>query len=99
MNAGDTLYDALIDTTFAVYDQHANVPDAAGKIAWYLSGVRVGGTFAATHVPWLCFATTKYMCPAERDFVGTHKNEWSTTGKLARMNANERCDVCMGARR
>jgi hypothetical protein len=95
----DTLYDALIDTTFAVYDQHANLPDAAGKIAWYLSGVRVGGTFPATHVPWLCYATAKYMTSAESDLIQTHKNEWSTTGKLARMNANERGDVCMGARR
>jgi len=95
----DPLYDALIDTTFAVYDKHANVPDSAGKIAWRLNGMRVGGTFAGTQVPWLCYATAKYMTSAESDLIQTHKNEWSTTGKLARMNANERGDVCMGARR
>jgi len=82
-----------------VYDKNAYVTDAAGKIAWRYDGVRVGGTFAATHVPWLCYATSKYMCPAERDFIQTHKNEWSTTGKLARMNADKLGNMGMGARR
>jgi hypothetical protein len=40
----DALNDAIIDTTFAVYDRNAYVPDAEGEIEWRYDGVRVGGT-------------------------------------------------------
>ncbi len=95
----DTLYDADIDTTFAVYDKHAYPPGAAGKIAWRYQGVRVGGTFAATHVPWLCYATAKYMSPTEWNFAQARQNGWSTTTKLALKNTDKLGDVCAGASR
>ncbi|MGX7706095.1 hypothetical protein [Methylobacterium sp. Gmos1] len=44
--AGDPVYDAILDTTFALYNkdhfQHANI--------W--RAVRVGGRFTARHLPW-----------------------------------------------
>ena len=91
----DALYDAIIDTTFAVYDRNAYVPDAEGKIEWRYDGVRVGGTFAATHVPWLCYAAARYLTAEEWTFIQSRKNKWSTSGRLAQANADRLGDVCM----
>ena len=94
----DTLYNARIDTTFAVYDKYALKSKADGTIQWSFEGVRVGGSFAATHLPWLCYATPKYMTVAEWDFLQKGKISWSTTGKLARKNAGNLGNACGGAR-
>ena len=91
--SSDALYDAQIDTTFAVYDKTMYKPDAKGDIAWPYDGIRVGGTFTATHVPWLRYATARYQTNEEWAFMHSHENEWSTTGKLAHKNAQRRGDV------
>jgi hypothetical protein len=43
---GDSLYNALVDTTFALYDQVYFDNDS------FLEGVRIGGRFTAKHLPW-----------------------------------------------
>ena len=73
----DPLYDASIDTTFAVYDRQAYKPGSG-------DGVRVGGTFAATHAPWLCFAMGTYVSAAEWAHTRARPDMWSSTGRLAR---------------
>jgi hypothetical protein len=43
---GDRVYEAPIDTTFAIYDKHYFDP------AHYLRGLRVAGRYTARHLPW-----------------------------------------------
>jgi hypothetical protein len=44
--AGDPVYRAAIDTTFALYDRKYFTPDA------FIAAVRVAGRFTARHLPW-----------------------------------------------
>jgi hypothetical protein len=83
----DPLFDASIDTTFAVYDRETHVTGSG-------DGVRVGGTFMATHVPWLCFAAASYVSKVEWAHFQARPNAWSSTGRLARMNSIEHGEVC-----
>ena len=83
----DPLYDASIDTTFAVYDRQAYKPGSG-------DGVRVGGTFTATHVPWLCFAMGAYVSDAEWAHTRARPDMWSSTGRLARAVAGGEVDAC-----
>jgi len=46
LESGDKVYDAKIDTTFALYDKKYFDPDT------FLSAVRVAGRFTARHLPW-----------------------------------------------
>lgn len=45
-STGDEVYDALIDTTFAVYNKRFFNPTD------YLKAVRVGGKYTCRHLPW-----------------------------------------------
>jgi hypothetical protein len=83
----DPLFDASIDTTFAVYDRDAYKVGSG-------DGVRVGGTFTATHVPWLCFAMGAYVSDAEWAHTRARPDMWSSTGRLARAVAGGEVDVC-----
>ena len=83
----DPLYDASIDTTFAVYDRQAYKPGSG-------DGVRVGGTFTATHVPWLCFAMGAYVSDVEWAHTRARPDIWSSTGRLARAVAGGEVDAC-----
>jgi hypothetical protein len=83
----DPLFDASIDTTFAVYDRDAYTVGSG-------DGVRVGGTFTATHVPWLCFAMGAYVSDAEWAHARARPDMWSSTGRLARAVAGGEVDVC-----
>ena len=84
--------------TCMILMQNALKSNADATIPWRYDGVRVGGSFAVTHLPWLCYATAKYMTVAEWDFLQKHKNRWSTTGKLARDNTGNLGNACGGAR-
>ena len=46
LHGGDRVYDAPIDTTFALYDQDYFDP------ADFTRAVRVAGRFTARHLPW-----------------------------------------------
>ena len=92
--SADELYNAPIDTTFAVYDKNVYMPEPGGAVSFRTHGVRVGGTFTATHVPWLCYATMAYLSAAELDFVDNDESKWSTSGRLARANMNKFGNVC-----
>ena len=45
-STGDEVYDAVVDTTFAVYNKRFFDP------ANYLKAVRVGGKYTCRHLPW-----------------------------------------------
>lgn len=45
--SGDPIFRAGIDTTFALYDRDKL------DMARFISGLRIGGRFTATHLPWL----------------------------------------------
>jgi FkbM family methyltransferase len=44
---GDPVFEAIVDTTFALYDRKAF------KVGQFLKALRLGGRFTATHLPWL----------------------------------------------
>ncbi len=46
LEGGDRVYDAPIDTTFALYDKHYFDPEN------FVRAVRVAGRFTARHLPW-----------------------------------------------
>jgi hypothetical protein len=56
-NSADPLHLAGIDTTFAVYDRDALLlaNNCTSEYCFDYAGVRVGASFMATHVPWLCY--------------------------------------------
>jgi hypothetical protein len=49
LEGGDSVYDASIDTTFALYDKEYF--DPIDPVA-FLRAVRVAGRFTARHLPW-----------------------------------------------
>lgn len=57
VNSADPLMLAAIDTTFAVYDRDdlLSKSSCTTEDCFYYDGVRVGGSFLATHVPWFCY--------------------------------------------
>lgn len=47
------LYEASIDTTFAVYDVQKVLPTCRANTCHFFEGIRVANQFKAQHVPWL----------------------------------------------
>lgn len=63
-SGGDSVYEALVDTTFALYDlQKFNIEK-------FLYAVRVAGRFTAIHKPWM---TKDYL--SEKELTAYRKNQ------------------------
>jgi hypothetical protein len=57
LNSADPVMLAGIDTTFAVYDRDAllRAENCTATYCFDYAGVRVGASFMASHIPWLCY--------------------------------------------
>lgn len=64
--SGLELYDASIDTTFAVYNVHASRPQCNQHSCHTFPGVRVAGFFTAEHRPW----DLNFTCTWNRAEIG-----------------------------
>jgi hypothetical protein len=65
---GDPIYQAPIDTTFALYNKRYFRPEA------HLAGVRFGGRYTCKHLPWY---KDNGLDAAEDQYYREHQ-EWST---------------------
>jgi len=65
----DELYDAAIDTTFAVYKPRA-------KGGWWLSGARTAPPLSARHIPW--YADEQNLSAEEVYYRNSSRKDFST---------------------
>jgi hypothetical protein len=68
--AGDPVYKADIDTTFALY----NKKFFARKKAAFYSALRIAGNFTARHLPW--YRDSGIAVAEERDYAAAQKFSW-----------------------
>lgn len=85
----DPVYDAPIDTTFALYDKAHFRPDD------YLKAVRVAGRFTARHLPWY----RKSEVPEDEAslYRSTQKFSYYHGGPPAAADGQHACRVCAAA--
>ena len=96
----DPLFKADIDTTFAVYDRDALLasPSTNSNMceAGY-EGVRVGGSFAAAHVPWLCYFPRSVSGHEWKSYYMSRGTSGSTMAGLVRASGDRfGRDMCVG---